>query len=301
MTLRRPMRTRNICFIKRCSGPGRSIVDGAPVHCGRAGISLRGSRNTWPRRLKEAKLNTSWIQPNENWDAAMQRFRRQDSRSRRPRNKFFRQLSAGGGRNRATRRDQFARPNRAQTDLAGRAGHLSGKRNLGRQPGRSGQSAASRLRPAPRNADADRKVPRERIDAMLAGRADQNVPDPAITAFAPRKSGAVPRRNYEPINFGGAFADCCDRFCAARQRPGDHCDRAALVIARRFSADRRRWQDTHVVRPAGMSNLRDVFSDRKVRVEKSQLRLAVAMSQLPFACFRVDCGDRSEPRMRRQI
>jgi len=29
--------------------------------------------------------------------------------------------------------------------------------------------------------------------------------------------------------------------------------------------------------------LRDVFSDRKVRVENSQLRLAVAMSQLPFA------------------
>jgi len=35
-----------------------------------------------------------------------------------------------------------------------------------------------------------------------------------------------------------------------------------------------------------MSNLRDVFSDRKVRVEHSQLRLAVAMSQLPFAVFR---------------
>ena len=44
-----------------------------------------------------------------------------------------------------------------------------------------------------------------------------------------------------------------------------------------------RWQDTHVVLPAGISNLRDVFSDRKVRVENSQLRLAVAMSQLPFA------------------
>jgi len=43
-----------------------------------------------------------------------------------------------------------------------------------------------------------------------------------------------------------------------------------------------------VVLPAGMSNLRDVFSDRNVRAENSQLRLAVAMSQLPFAVFRID-------------
>jgi (1->4)-alpha-D-glucan 1-alpha-D-glucosylmutase len=88
---------------------------------------------------------------------------------------------------------------------------------------------------------------------------------------------------YEPINFGGAFGDCAIGFVRRRR------DRAIIVIVPRLSSRvgfppiGDRWQDTHVGLPAGMSNLRDVFSDRKVRVEHSQLRLAVAMSQLPFA------------------
>src|SRR5437588_11214563 len=88
---------------------------------------------------------------------------------------------------------------------------------------------------------------------------------------------------YEPINFGGASADSAIGI-VRRDR-----DRAIIVIVPRLSSRvyfppiSDRWQDTHVVLPAGMSNLRDVFSDRKVRVENSQLRLAVAMSQLPFA------------------
>ena len=88
---------------------------------------------------------------------------------------------------------------------------------------------------------------------------------------------------YEPINFGGAFADCAIGFVRR------HGDRAIIVIVPRLSSRvgfppiGDRWQDTHVILPAGLSDLRDVFSDRKVRVENSQLRLAVAMSQLPFA------------------
>jgi (1->4)-alpha-D-glucan 1-alpha-D-glucosylmutase len=88
---------------------------------------------------------------------------------------------------------------------------------------------------------------------------------------------------YESINFGGAFADCAIGFVRRYK------DRAIIVIVPRLSSRvgfppiGDQWQDTHVVLPSGMSNLRDVFSDRKVRVENSQLRLTVAMSQLPFA------------------
>jgi (1->4)-alpha-D-glucan 1-alpha-D-glucosylmutase len=88
---------------------------------------------------------------------------------------------------------------------------------------------------------------------------------------------------YEPINFGGAFADCAIGFVRR------HRDRAIIVIVPRLSSRvgfppiGDRWQDTHLVLPAGKSNLRDVFSDRKVRAANSQLKLAVAMSQLPFA------------------
>jgi (1->4)-alpha-D-glucan 1-alpha-D-glucosylmutase len=91
--------------------------------------------------------------------------------------------------------------------------------------------------------------------------------------------------NYETINFGGAFADCAIGFVRR------HRDRAIVVIVPRLSSRvgfppiGDRWQDTHVVLPSGLSDLRDVFSDLEVRAENSQLRLAVAMSQLPFAVF----------------
>src|SRR5436305_10089973 len=89
--------------------------------------------------------------------------------------------------------------------------------------------------------------------------------------------------NYESLNFGGAFADCAIGFVRRRG------DRAIIAIVPRLSSRvgflsiGERWQDTHVVLPSTLSNLRDVFCDREVRAENSQLRLAMAMSQLPFA------------------
>ena len=67
------------------------------------------------KAMKEAKLNTSWIQPNEHWDAAMRDFVAQDSRSFAARIKFLAEFSSGRGGNRAARRDQFARPNRCSS------------------------------------------------------------------------------------------------------------------------------------------------------------------------------------------
>ena len=92
--------------------------------------------------------------------------------------------------------------------------------------------------------------------------------------------------NYESLNFAGAFADCAIGF--ARR----HGDRAMIVIVPRLSSHvgfppvGDRWQDTHVVLPPDLSNLRDVFCDRELRVENSQLKLTQAMAQLPFAVFR---------------
>ena len=91
--------------------------------------------------------------------------------------------------------------------------------------------------------------------------------------------------NYEAINFGGVFADCAIGF--VRQ----HQDRAIIVIVPRLSSRvgfppvGERWQDTHANLPPGLSALRDVFSDREVRAEKSQLKLSEAMARLPFAVF----------------
>ena len=91
--------------------------------------------------------------------------------------------------------------------------------------------------------------------------------------------------NYEAINFGGAFADCAIGFVRR------HGERAIVVIVPRLSLRvgfppvGERWQDTHAILPSGLSGLRDIFSDREVRAENSQLKLSEAMSQLPFAVF----------------
>jgi len=90
---------------------------------------------------------------------------------------------------------------------------------------------------------------------------------------------------YEAINFGGAFADCAIGFLRRHQ------DRAIVVMVPRLSSRvwfppvGESWQDTHANLASGPSGLRDVFSDREVRAENSQLKLSEAMSQLPFAVF----------------
>ena len=58
------------------------------------------------KALKEAKLNTSWIQPNEHWDNAMSEF---VARMLEPsaEEQIPAELSPGGGRDSASRRDQF--------------------------------------------------------------------------------------------------------------------------------------------------------------------------------------------------
>jgi hypothetical protein len=55
-----------------------------------------------------------------------------------------------------------------------------------------------------------------------------------------------------------------------------------------------RWQDTHANLASGLPALRDVFSDREVRAEKSQLKLSEAMARLPFAVFAAAVCDRRE-------
>ena len=210
-------------------------LDGAPVSSVGPKFIARIQRYM-AKALKEAKLNTSWIQPNENWDDAMQEFVARILEAG-PRNKFLpaflpvaAEIARLGAINSLAQTvikltapgvpdiyqgteiwdDSLVDPdNRRPIDYARRREMLT----------------------------QIEKLPRERIDAMLAGRANQNAPNAATTAFASRKSGVISRRNLRADQFRRRLCRLRDRFCSARQRPGDHCDRAALVVARRFSAD----------------------------------------------------------------
>jgi len=256
-------------------------LDGAPVPSVGPKFIARIQRYM-AKALKEAKLNTSWIQPNENWDDAMQEFVARILEAG-PRNKFlpaFLPVVA-----------EIARLG-AINSLAQTAIKLTapGVPDIyqGTEIWDDSLVDPDNRRPIDY---ARRREMLTQTEKLPADELMQCWPDGRIKMRLTQRLLHLRRENpelfhegiYEPINFGGAFADCAIGF-VRRDR-----DRAIIVIVPRLSSRvgfppiGDRWQDTHVVLPAGISNLRDVFSDRKVRVENSQLRLAVAMSQLPFA------------------
>jgi (1->4)-alpha-D-glucan 1-alpha-D-glucosylmutase len=259
-------------------------LDGAPVSSVGQGFVTRIQRYM-VKALKEAKLNTSWIQPNENWDDAMQEFVARILEAG-PRNKFlpaFLPVAA-----------EIARLG-AINSLAQIAIKLTA-------PGVPDIYQGTEIwDDSLVDPDNRRPIDYARHREMLAqiGKVSANElmqcwPDGRIKMRLTQRLLHLRRENpdlfregtYEPLNFGGAFADCAIGFVR------HHGDRAIVVIVPRLSSRvgfppiGDRWQDTHVVLPSGLSHLCDFFSDREVRAENSQLRLAVAMSQLPFAVFR---------------
>ena len=256
-------------------------LDGAPVPSVGPKFIARIQRYM-AKALKEAKLNTSWIQPNENWDDAMQEFVARILEAG-PRNKFlpaFLPVAAEIARLGAIN-------SLAQTVIKLTAPGVPDIYQ-GTEIWDDSLVDPDNRRPIDY---ARRREMLTQIENVPANELMQCWPDGRIKMRLTQRLLHLRRENpelfregiYEPINFGGAFADCAIGFVRR------HRDRAIIVIVPRLSSRvgfppiGDRWQDTHVVLPAGMSNLRDVFSDRKVRVENSQLRLAVAMSQLPFA------------------
>jgi (1->4)-alpha-D-glucan 1-alpha-D-glucosylmutase len=259
-------------------------LDGAPVPSVGPEFIARMQRYM-AKALKEAKLNTSWIQPNENWDNAMKEFVARILEAG-PRNKFL---------------PTFL-PVAAEISRLGVINSLAQIVIKLTAPGVPDIYQGTEIWDDSL-VDPDNRRPidygrrREmltQIEKVSLAELMQCWPDGRIKMRLTQRLLHLRRENpelfregnYEPVNVGGAFADCAIGFVRR------HRDRAIIVIVPRLSSRvgfppiGDRWQDTHVILPAGMSNLRDVFSDRDVQVENSQLRLAVAMAQLPFAIFR---------------
>lgn len=236
------------------------------------------------KALKEAKLNTSWIQPNENWDNAMASFVARILETN-PRNKFLpaflpvaeeiAQLGAVNSLAQITIKftapgvpdvyqgtelwdDSLVDPdNRRPVDYARRRKILK---------------------------EVEHVPPAELMRCWPDGRIKLRLSQ--LLLHLRRDNAELFREgSYEPINFGGVFAGCAIGF--VRRGEG----RAIAVIVPRLSSRvgfppvGERWQDTHAILPSGLCALRDVFSDREVRAENSQLKLSEGMAQLPFAVF----------------
>jgi (1->4)-alpha-D-glucan 1-alpha-D-glucosylmutase len=259
-------------------------LDGAPVSSVGQEFIKRIQRYM-TKALKEAKLNTSWIQPNENWDDAMQEFVARILEAG-PRNKFlpaFLPVAA-----------EIARLG-AINSLAQTAIKLTapGVPDIyqGTEIWDDSLVDPDNRRPIDYGlrremlAQIEKMSPNELMQCWPDGRIKMRLTQ-GLLNLRGENPELFREGNYESLNFGGAFADCAIGF--ARR----HGDRAIIVIVPRLSSQvgfppvGDRWQDTHVLLSSQLTGLRDVFCDRELRVKNSQLRLTEAMSQLPFAVFR---------------
>ncbi len=236
------------------------------------------------KALKEAKLNTSWIQPNEIWDSAM--------------SEFIASILTGG------ERSKFLAAFRPVVEEIARLGTINSLAQTVLKltsPGVPDLYQGTEIwDDSLVDPDNRRPVDYTRRREML--RQVQNAPAEELLRCWP--DGRIKLRviqqllhlrrehpelfrdgSYEPLHFTGAFADCAIGFMRARNH-----DTLFVIVARLSSrvgfppvADR--WRDTTALLPGAWSakRLRDVFSNRELIPMGAQLKLTEAMSRLPFA------------------
>ena len=131
----RRRRHSNTCCIRRCSAPGRRTTTRRFVER-MQDYALKAAR--------EGKQETSWLNPDEAYEAGCKSFIARIL-DRAALGEFLNSLQTLARRAVAARRAEFAEPDHAEGDDAGRAGFLSGHGVLGFFAGRSRQPAAGRF------------------------------------------------------------------------------------------------------------------------------------------------------------
>ena len=238
------------------------------------------------KALNEAKLNTSWIQPNEEWLGAMREFVAKILDPS-PKNKFL---------------PAFL-PVVEEIARLGAINSLSQVLLKVSSPGvpdiyQGNEIWKFSLVDPDNRRPVNYKRRRQMLGELSAIKPEellQNWPDGRIKMFLTQRLlrfrnehvDLFKRGSYLPIPGSGTFADCCVSF--ARQLG----DQWIVVIAPRLSSRvgfppiGAKWKDT-IVDLAGnlpIDRVREIFTGRELRIENRQLRLADAMSILPFAAL----------------
>jgi (1->4)-alpha-D-glucan 1-alpha-D-glucosylmutase len=235
------------------------------------------------KALKEAKLNTSWVQPNEAWDAAVAEFvaRVLDPS---PKNRFL---------------ESFL-PVAEEVARAGAINSLSQTVLKLTSPGvpdiYQGNEIWNFSLVDPDNRRpvdyARRKEMLESLGGAVAEDLLRNWRDGRIKLFLTQRLLVLRRENpelfrrgsYRPLDLTGEFADCCIAF--AREWEG----RSIVVLAPRFSSRLgfppigEVWRDTEVQLPGEIAAGADIFIDQANAVG-GNLLLREAFARLPFAVF----------------
>ncbi len=241
-------------------------------------------RQYMAKALKEAKVNTSWIRPNEQWDSAMSNF---VSRilEKSPKNKFLPSFTPVA--------EEIAR--------LGAINSLSQLLLKLTAPGVPDIYQGNEIWDYSL-VDPDNRRPvdyprrQKMLDGLQNAQAAQLLaswPDGRIKLFSTQRL-LLFRRNhlelfrsgsYLPLSVAGTFAECCVGF--ARK----HEERFILVLAPRLTSRigfpllGDRWGDTSVQLPEGFENkiAHDIFTSEVRDLQGSSLALAQIFSTLPFA------------------
>ena len=210
------------------------------------------------KAVKEAKLHTSWLTPNEEYEAAV-RLRR--SGAHRPGGRFLDAFLPFQARVAVAGMVNSLAQVTLKSRIAGRAGLLSGHRAVGSEPGRSRQPPAGGLRRRRRLlADVEHRLalsPGARAGGVcrhggLAGRARQDARHRGRAAAAARAARTVPVRRLPAARHGGhvgaslvafarttATAPRCSS-CRASRRADDQ---------QRLPVGGERWKTSRVLLP----------------------------------------------------
>ena len=236
------------------------------------------------KALKEAKINTSWIQPNEDWDAAMHDFvaRILDSS---PRNKFL----------------PIFLPAAKEIIRLGAMNSLTQTLLKLTVPGVPDIYQGTEIWDYSL-VDPDNRRP---VDYELRGQMLKSLsngtlkelretwPDGRIKLFLTKHllqvrrghADLFTRGEYLPLHTSGTFAECCVSFVRRLD------DNWIAVIAPRLSSRigfppiGEAWQDTAIQLPETLSlkDAHDLFTCQPIRHQKGQVAVRDVFSVLPFA------------------
>ncbi len=233
------------------------------------------------KAMKEAKVNTSWVQPNEQWDAAVATFI-EKILDPSPRNRFL---------------ESFL-PVVEDVARAGATNSLSQVLLKLTSPGVPDIYQGNEIWDFSLvDPDNRRPVDYQRRQEMLDGLAGAtpedllgNWRDGRIKLFLTHRLLTFRRENpelfrdgsYVPLNVTGEFADCCVAF--ARERNGQSIVVLAPRLSLRFGVlpVGEAWRDSAVQLPEGFAGGKDLFTGTTIE-QGASLPLAQAMAQLPFS------------------
>jgi (1->4)-alpha-D-glucan 1-alpha-D-glucosylmutase len=236
------------------------------------------------KALNEAKLNTSWIRPNEDWLGAMRDFVAKILETS-AKNKFLpnflpvvEEIARLGAINSLTQTLlRLTSPGVPDIYQGNEVWDFSlvdpdNRRPVDYKHRREMLASIAKAKPE----ELLQSWPDGRIKMLLTQR---------VLQFRREHADLFQSGNYLPLRASGNLADCCISF--ARQLN----DEWIVVIAPRLSSRigfppvGERWKDTVVDLPETFSlgNMRELFTNRPVRFDGRRLDIAEALSVLPFA------------------